>query len=175
MFLVKDISYWDYCHENGIIAMGYRLEDDEGNLEPVVGDCSKLSIGEYNRLWHERYPNNGTRQTSLKRFAYDMKIGDIVYIKDNGIVVGKGKITSGYKFDPRGKVVGPDYPEERAWEHYREVEWFDDFEPLNAKYLDVNRDRATVAQLSFDDIKAFEEIENQWFSISFFLLESKTH
>jgi len=100
-----------------------------------------------------------------------MKIGDVIYVKQGTEIVGRGKITSPYKYDPSilkgSKVVD--------WHHYVKVDWEKNFKQvkicLGAELVTVLRldgDRlqklktaiAAANQKYIDDIDA-QDIESQ--------------
>lgn len=137
-------SAWDYCHEHGIIAMGYYIDvptEDGYKSVPVVRDCSKITEGEFDRQWRVKWKENTNGRASLHKLAYEMNIGDIVYIKEGTRIVGRGKVISDYKFDAEGIIK--DNPE-ILWEHYREIQWDEDFKPIDIK---LGSELTTVLEL----------------------------
>ena len=83
---------WPECYRRGIAAMGYYLHG-----KPIVGDCSKLTENEYDEIWRTKGVSAPSSQGSLKKVAYKMKKGDIIYVKQGPYIAGKGVITEEYK------------------------------------------------------------------------------
>lgn len=123
-------SAWNYCHEHGIVAMGYYHDVPTENgivWAPVVRDCSKITEEECIRQLKAKLKNHPKCRKFLHDFIYETKIGDTIYIKEGPEIVGKGKVISDYKFDPEGIIK--DNPEIQ-WEHYKEIEWDENFKPV---------------------------------------------
>jgi len=149
-FRIGDNGYemWPDCYERGIAAMGYYDDD-----EPVVGDCSKLSEDEYNKIWQMKEVNAPTSQGSLKKLAYKMKKGDIIYVKQGLDIVGKGVITEEYNYDP--KILNGT---EARWEHFVKVDWKKDFPKMR---LVLGADQHIVLKLNEEHIGKIREIESK--------------
>jgi hypothetical protein len=78
---------WPDCQRLGVAAMEYRPLDDI--------DLSRYPEGEPRAAWKKLAPS---QQTSLKRLVYDMAEGDVIYVKEGPIIVGKGVVTGPYHF-----------------------------------------------------------------------------
>jgi hypothetical protein len=127
---------WPVCQKRGIAAIGYFSNDGR----PIVKDCSKITVEEYNNNWRQKDPRNITGRSSLRKVAYEMKIGDVIYAKQGTEIVGRGKITSTYKYDPsilKGSQVVD-------WHHYVKVDWEKDFQKVS---ICLGAELTTVLQL----------------------------
>ncbi len=112
---------WPDCYRRGIAAIGYYTAEGK----PIVRDCSKLTEDEYDQLWREKDPKNTSGRASLRNLAYRMKVGDVIYVKQGPQIVGRGKVISGYQYNPRilrGAAT--------EWEHFVRVDWEPDFRPV---------------------------------------------
>jgi hypothetical protein len=126
---------WEDCRRLGVAAIthGYGFEKT---------DLAKYPQGEPKEQWACLAP---AQKASLRRVAYEMKAGDVIYVKEGPEIVGKGVVRGGlrraYQFDPSGRLKSPDgFP----WPHQVPVRWASDFpsvrislgsEPLTVKEL----------------------------------------
>ncbi|TGC09458.1 HNH endonuclease [Methanolobus halotolerans] len=143
----KPIEVWEQCKKQGIAAMGYY--DADGI--PIVGDCSKFSEEMFDAIWRASSINSPSAQSSLKHVAYHMKKGDIIYVKQGTEIVGKGKITRGYKYKP--DIVKQDSV---SWEHYLKVDWDENFKPFT---LDLGANQHIVLKLDSERIHKIHKAE----------------
>jgi len=137
---------WEDCRKRGIAAIGYYA----GHGEPIVGDCSKLTEGEYNEIWRRKYPENTTGRASLRNVAYRMKMGDVIYVKQGPYIVGRGRVTSEYQYDPdilKGTAS--------EWEHFVRVNWETDFHPMR---ILLGAELTTVLQLSGERLQKLNAV-----------------
>lgn len=142
---------WPDCFNKGIAAIGYYTGK---NNKPVVTDCSKLSLAEYGRIWREKLPSHTTDKASLHRLAYEMKPKNIIYVREGtSAIVGKGKIISGYKYDPDILKGTP-----MEWEHYVRVEWERDFPRLK---LNLPAPQLTVFELKGEHLREIQTAEKR--------------
>lgn len=139
---------WPYCFKQGIAAIGYYIGD-----EPIVRDCSKITEEEYDQAWRENGYRSPSSQGSLKKLAYKMAKGDVIYVKEGPYIAGKGRIKSGYKYKPNVLNV-----EGILWEHYVEVDWENDFTKFK---LDLEANQHTVLELDEKRLKLIRKIEPQ--------------
>lgn len=84
-------NMWDRCHTCNVAAVAY---DPQQNT-----DLSRFPPMEPEELWSELYPS---QKASLRRVAYEMKRGDIIYVKSGRKIVCRGKVTGAYQFDRPG-------------------------------------------------------------------------
>lgn len=138
---------WPHCQEKGIAAISYSSNRES------LGDLTGVSREEYDDKWRRLSWGNPSGQASFRKFRYEMKRGDIIYVKQ-GVkqgpnIVGKGVIKSGYKYDPKilegCKVEVKGREEEVGWEHYREVDWVRGFQSFRCV---LGADPHTVLELN---------------------------
>jgi hypothetical protein len=79
---------WPHCLRMGVAAITY---------EPLMKtDLSKHHEREPRRLWNQL---KQTQKESLRRVAYEMNRGDVIYVKQGPMIIYKGIVTGPYKFD----------------------------------------------------------------------------
>lgn len=84
---------WPHCHRLGVAVIEYGPVDDV--------DLSRYSPGEPRAAWSQLAPS---QQASLRRFVYEMDVGDLIYVKQGPKIAGKGVVTSHYQFDKKNRV-----------------------------------------------------------------------
>lgn len=142
------VEMWPECHKRKIAAIGYYK-----NGTSVVEDCSKLTLDKYNEIWRKKRPYDSSPRSSLRRLAYEMKSGDIIYVKKGPNIVGKGTITKEYQYNPDIlKGTSSD------WEHYVSVDWERNFPEFR---LVLGADRITVLKLDGDRLDKILKAENE--------------
>jgi len=107
-------DFFEECFVRGIAALGYY----DGVARPVVGDCSRLTPEEFDAAWRAKGSGNSSGQASMRRLAYEVQPGDIIYARSSPHIVARGEVTRGYGFDEH-ILGGTDCP----WEHYIKVDW----------------------------------------------------
>lgn len=134
-------SFWLQCSKLGVAAITY---------EPVVD----VDFSVYEKVsaapgWRElKAPQKGC----LRHFVHDVQPGDLIYVKEGPMIVGKGVVSGPYEFDAAGPILveGGASP----YRHQRRVEWFPDFEPVK---IQVGRPAIlTLLQLRPQDVLAIE-------------------
>ena len=145
----KGYEMWPDCRDRGIAAMGYYDSDDE----TVVGDCSKLTEDEYDKTWRMKGVKATSSQGSLKNFAYKMKKGDIIYVKEGPYIAGKGVITKEYDYDPN--ILNGT---EARWEHFVKVDWKKDYPKIR---LVLGADQLIVLELDKERVDKIREMESK--------------
>ncbi len=134
---------WPDCFRLGIAAITY--------LPLVKTDLSQYSYGEPEELWKQL---SSTQKVSLRRVAYEMKAGDIIFVKQGTKIVSKGVVKGSYQFDSKFRLVDP-YGD--PWAHQVPVEWVSEFPAIN---ILLGAEQWTVKPLSPDDEKKLEaEVE----------------
>ena len=87
---------WPHCRELGIAAITYYPLHDT--------DLSRYPKGEPKHLWAQL---TSSQKASLRRVAYEMKEGDIIYVKQGPRIVGRGVINGSYQFDYEYRLRSP--------------------------------------------------------------------
>ncbi|WP_164103721.1 DUF4357 domain-containing protein [Candidatus Laterigemmans baculatus] len=104
-------SYWPMMRDHGCVAAGWA---DLGDLSWV--QANKASREKLKKLFHEKHPSSASAEGRAAReylnFAATISEGDIVWAADGARVLGIGRITGEYHFDPAVDFA-----------HRRPVEW----------------------------------------------------
>jgi 5-methylcytosine-specific restriction protein B len=131
------LDIWPVMSAAGYVAIGWSLMGDLSGL--VTGDAIRSKIF---KLLGERYPNSAANVASRKageitNFVEKIKSGDVVIAADGAQILGIGKVTGSYRFDPS--------PPEKA-PHRRDVKWY----PYDAHVLPKNQEglQTTVWKLA---------------------------
>src|ERR1700735_5673217 len=109
---------WLACLRLGVAGITYN---------PLARtDLSKHGEGEPKKLWDRLKP---TQKASLRRVAYEMKAGDIIYVKKGPRIIDKGRVEGvtskpAYFFDSDFRLRQPNG---NPWAHQVPVEWSSDF------------------------------------------------
>lgn len=106
------------CIKLGVAAITYRA------LAEV--DLSNYALGEPKEKWGKLQP---AQKASLRRVAYEMKKGDIIYAKQGPKLVNRGVVLGSYRFDAKYRLACPD--SKVPWAHQVPVKWDKEFEPIN--------------------------------------------
>lgn len=134
-------SVWKKCKELGVAAISYDC------LDPF--DLSKHPMGTLEHLWKKL---STSQHASLRRVAYEMKKGDVIYVKEGVEIVGRGVVTGGYRHVPKGKMaVVPE--SETVFPHQVPVAWDKEFCPVNIK---LGAELYTVLELNNKHLKRLE-------------------
>lgn len=132
-------SLWEKCRQLGVAAITYTP------LEKI--DLSKYPQGEPRSLWSQLTP---MQIASLRRVAYEMKSGDVIYVKEGPKIVGKGFVRGSYSFDSKFRIVDP-YGV--AWSHQVPVDWLPDFPETRVL---LGAEQLTVKPLTAVDVERIE-------------------
>lgn len=134
-------SMWKTCNHLEIAAITYY---------PVSNiDFNKFSISALPKEWYELQP---TQKSSLKRFIYEMKPGDIIYVKEGKSIVSKGEVTSEYFYDYEKRIIDENnFP----WPNQRIVKWDELFPEI--KIL-LGSEQHTVYPLSQKNVEDIEKL-----------------
>jgi hypothetical protein len=130
---------WPDCFRLGIAAITYY---------PLVKtDLSQYPYGEPKELWKQLEPS---QKASLRRVAYEMKAGDIIFVKQGTKIVSKGVVKGSYQFDSKFRLIDPN---DNPWAHQVPVKWESEFPEV--KIL-LGAEPLTVKRLSPNDVKKLE-------------------
>ncbi len=131
---------WPHCLEHGVAAITYR------NMAKI--DLSKYPRDEPRDLWAQLAP---ARKYSLRKVAYEMKKGDIIFVKNGPNIIARGIVKGSYRFDSKFRIVDPNGV---PWAHQVPVEWSLNFSPIRMSL--GNQQRYTVRELSSSDVKQID-------------------
>lgn len=135
---------WPECIRLGVAAITYYP------LERT--DLRRYPEFEPHRLWKQLAVS---QKVSLRRLAYEMQGGDIIYVKQGPKIVGKGTIQGAsneraYKFDSRFQITDP---QGVPWAHQVPVDWFGDFPQID---MLLGSEQYTVKELSEKEVARIE-------------------
>jgi predicted HNH restriction endonuclease len=123
-------NLWPTFHEMGIAVITYY---------PMTSvDLRNYSRSNYPNEWRNLKPS---QKSSLSSFAYDVKRGDIIYVKDGPTLVSKGTVIGEYYYDGSRDVVDR---YDMIWPHRIIVNWDDNFPTINIK---LGAEPTTLLQL----------------------------
>jgi hypothetical protein len=111
-------------------------------------DLSPYQAGEPKSVWSELWPS---QQASLRRLVYDVEVGDVIYVKQGPMIVGKGVVTGPYHFDRRNRITDR---KGVPWQHQRPVEWDPAFPSV--RVVIGLQQVVTVVPLTPDDVNMVE-------------------
>lgn len=132
---------WPQCFKLGVAAIYYTP------LAEV--DLSKYPQREPKHLWAQLKP---TQNASLRRVAYEMKKGDVIYVKQGTKIVGRGIVKRRYKFDYEDRMLDPDG---NPWAHQVPVKWELGFQPIN---ILLGSEPMTVLPLREERLRKLEKV-----------------
>ena len=93
-----------------------------------------------------------TQKASLRRLAYEMTPGDVIYVKQGPMIVDKGIVTGPYMFDSRFRLADPGGT---PWAHQLPVDWSRQFTPVRRLF---GAEQLTVKPLSVADVEQIERV-----------------
>jgi hypothetical protein len=132
---------WPKCLELGVAAITYRPLD-RINL-------SKFDKGEPKDLWAKLTP---TQKASLRRVAYEIKAGDVIFVKQGPKIICKGVVEGPYFFDSKYRIIDPHHV---PWPHQVPVAWAANFIPID---ILLGAEPLTVKKLTIFDLSLLKEI-----------------
>lgn len=107
----SDVSHWPMMRERDCVAIGWHLLGDLSWVEAKKSSRNKLK-----QLIHERHPSSpqaeGRAASEITQFIATISEGDIVWASDGAKILGIGRVTGEYRFEP-----------EFGFPHQRPVEW----------------------------------------------------
>jgi len=141
-FRVGDSGYemWPHCLHFGVAAITYRA------LAKI--DLTKYPHDEPRDLWAQLAP---AQKYSLRKVAYEMKKGDIIFAKKGPNIIAKGIVKGAYRFDNKFRIVAPNGV---PWSHQVPVDWSLNFSPIRVSL--GNQQRFTVRELTSSDVKSID-------------------
>jgi hypothetical protein len=131
----KSYELWPTCYQYHVAAISYKALDET--------DLSLFTPGEPADLWQCL---KATQKSSLKRVAYEMVKGDVIYVKQGPFIVGKGMVQGQYKFRLNPNILDNDG---YLWPHQVPVDWEPEFPSFR---LLLGGESHTVLKLSEDHL-----------------------
>jgi len=102
---------WDLMKNNNVIAIGW---EKLGDLSHIKYNQESKNI--VKKLMEKHYPKIpqaiGRATQQVFHFVTAIEEGDLIFAADGGTIIGIGRVTGNYKYDP-----STDFP------HHRDVEW----------------------------------------------------
>ena len=136
-------SIWRECFELGVAAITYNSVAET--------DLSKYPKREPKELWAEL---ENPQKASLRHVAYDMRKGDIIYVKKGPEIICRGVVqgsdSGSYRFDSDFRIRDHNGT---PWAHQVPVEWESDFPKLRI-FLGTAQ-QFTVQKLDEDELQMF--------------------
>ena len=135
---------WPHCYDLGLAAITYwPLENT---------DLSKYPEHEPKELWAKLATS---QHASLSRVAYEMKGGDVIYVKQGPMIVGKGVVGGrrgkrAYKFNPKFRSPKDNWP----WSHQVPVKWESNLPQIE---ILLGAEQFAVKPLSPGDVRWLED------------------
>lgn len=143
-------DYFEACRRMGVAVLGWC--DEKGR--DLVGDCRRLSLEEYTEIWRRKRPRNSSGRASLRRVAYEMKRGDVIYAMTGPRVVGMGRVTKeGYGFAHPSPV-------RQLGDQFVRVRWRKDFEPFDCLIRDGQFTVSELTGANLDTIRSADRRAN---------------
>jgi len=131
---------WPRCKALGIAAITYK---------PLAEtDLSQYAQGEPKARWDLL---ESSQKFSLKCVAYDMKKGDVIYVKQCPQIICRGIVQDSYQFE--SKLSLRDH-NDLPWPHQVPVAWEPNFLPAR---LLLGAEQLTVKRLSPENIEELEK------------------
>jgi hypothetical protein len=91
----------------------------------------------------------------MQKLLTHMEVGDVIYAKEGRDIVGRGVVTSSYRFESEDPIVLP--AGRFAYRHQRGVDWYAEFWPVR---ITVGRPAiTTVVRLTPADAESIERAE----------------
>src|SRR5208282_43161 len=146
-------SAWSECRHRNLAVIDYP---------PMNFDLSKYREGEPKNKWSTLWP---LQYRSLARFAFEIKQGDVIYVKDGPLIVGRGTVQDEYYFDPHCPIKDS---RRRSWRHVLGVTWDLGFLPIRVQ---IGRNQLfVVEELAEEDLqkvnRASEQLKRREFAAS---------
>lgn len=140
---------WPQCHRLGVAAIEYGPVDDI--------DFSLHSEGEPKAAWAQL---KAAQKASLRCLVYKMQVGDVIYVKEGLMIVGKGIVTGPYRFDKKDRIqeLNGAY-----WQHQRAVSWSAEFSAVPIKL--GRAQQFVVEELTKEDVKRVERTARRAFKL----------
>lgn len=149
----QGISLWPYFHEKSVAAITYY---------PVIDyNLSLYSKENRPKTWNELHPS---QKGSLDCVAYEMKPGDIIYVKEGKTIVSKGKVLTSYFYDASGDIKDENG---EIWPHRVYVKWDDSFPQIElllgaeqTAVLKLDQERIGVIESKLFDVGWVENVQS---------------
>ena len=135
----QGFNMFPYCLKYSVAAITY---------DPLAyTDLSKYPEGEPKGLWGHL---EATQKASLGRLVYEMKRGDVIYVKHGKKIICRGVVRGRYRFDGANRIGEPGGV---PWSHQVPVTWDNGFPAVEMLF---GGEPVTVLKLSHNQVEALE-------------------
>jgi hypothetical protein len=131
----RGYELWPTCYRYDLAAISYW------DIDRI--DLSRFPYGEHADLWQCL---STSQKSSLKRVAYEMTKGDVIYVKQGPLIVGRGRVQGRYKFRLNRNILDSD---NYLWPHQVPVAWEPGFPSFR---LLLGGEQHTVLKLTEDHL-----------------------
>lgn len=132
---------WPEAWRHGIAAITY--------YPLATVDLAQHPENEPSELWSELAP---AQKASLKRLAYQMEPGDVIYVKEGPRIIGKGIVTGPYTFDAAFRIIDPHGV---PWSHQVPVRWIPEFPEID---ILLGAEQYTICPLTPEKVARIEAL-----------------
>lgn len=132
---------WPEAWKHGVAAITY--------YPLATVDLAQHAENEPRALWSELKP---AQKASLKRLAYQMAAGDVIYVKEGPRIIGKGIVSGPYAFDAAFRIVDPNGV---PWSHQVPVRWMPDFPEID---ILLGAEQFTIFPLTQENVARIEAL-----------------
>lgn len=137
---------WPECLRRKVAAITYEPLDET--------DLSQYPQYEPNHLWDKL---KSAQKSSLGAVAYEMKKGDVIFVKQGPKIVGRGVVAGGYQFESSLSLRDP---KDLAWPHQVPVDWERNFLHFALK---LGGEQATVKKLTEENVRFLKDEMGKFF------------
>jgi hypothetical protein len=109
---------WEDCRKCGVAAYTY----------PGIGktDLSHYNSEEELYAFLSKFGLASNPKANIRKLVFDVREGDVIYVKEGPSIVGRGVVVGRYQFDPSGQINSGDL----WWSHQVPVKWDARFKPI---------------------------------------------
>ena len=141
----RGYEMWEKCLSEEVAAITYTPF--------LYTDLSKHNHFEPNNKWKALA---AAQYASLRRFVYEIKRDDVIFVKRGKYIYGKGVVSGKYKFVRNTNLICPNGKE--PWCHHMPVKWEKDFMPIK---LSLGAEQFTVKSLDLSQVNLILKQEEE--------------
>lgn len=124
---------WPQCKAKGVAAIAYY---------PLHGvDLNRYSSENLPTEWNEL---QNAQRGFMRMFAFEIKPGDEIFVKDGPSIVGRGKVLGKYRYVSKRTIVDPRNPD-LPFAHQLPVKWEAEFKPIR---ISLGSEPSTILKLT---------------------------
>ncbi len=126
------MKFWRMAMSEGQGPLAEKMFGQAINLgvaaityDPLIDtDLSQFPENEPKERWSQLAPS---QRSSLRKVAYEMAPGDIIFLKNGPEIIDRGTVIGPYQFDSEFRIRDK---RGRAWPHQVPVRWSTNFQPV---------------------------------------------